>query len=133
MRISLLVLCCAVTTVPCTAQPLSLIRASNTRGDPHFYDESGRVRIFHGVNRVQKAFPWYFQNQIANADEMQLMQKLGLNVVRLGYMWSGANPSQGVFNESYIRIVEDIVEKFAAHGVHVLLDAHEDILSSKFW
>lgn len=27
--------------------------------DAFFYDDSGRVRIFHGVNGVQKGFPWY--------------------------------------------------------------------------
>ena len=29
-------------------------------GDPFFYDDFNRARIFHGVNRVKKAFPWYF-------------------------------------------------------------------------
>ena len=37
---------------------LPFIRASSELGDPHFYDSFDRVRIFHGVNRVKKAFPW---------------------------------------------------------------------------
>ena len=35
------------------------IRASSKLGDTNFYDEYGRVRIFHGGNRVMKGFPWY--------------------------------------------------------------------------
>ena len=125
---------------------LPWIRASNS--DAYFYDEHGRVRIFHGGNRVQKAWPWYFVDQTNNnqtssltsptgvttdADtEFALMQKLGFNVMRLGWMWSGYNPSPGEFNATYATIVKGIVSRAAAHGIYVLLDMHQDVLSSRF-
>ena len=36
---------------------LDQIRADNQK--PYLYDQFGRVRIFHGVNRVQKGPPFY--------------------------------------------------------------------------
>ena len=78
--------------------PGGFIRASNIQGDQHFYDELGRVRIFHGGNRVKKvcciivitvpqsgfsqAFPWYFSNMVDSRSEMQLMQAMGFNAIR---------------------------------------------------
>lgn len=111
---------------------LDRIRASGTVGDKHFYDESGRVRIFHGANRVCKGTPWFFADQTTSDDEMKRMSALGLNAVRLGYMWTGANPGPNEFNDTYIETVRSIVDRFAAYGIYTLLDMHEDILSSKF-
>ena len=62
--------------------------------------------IFHGANRVWKGEPWYFQNQVDNTLEYEMFKKLGFNVVRLGYMWSGVEPNEGEFNSTYTDIVE---------------------------
>lgn len=105
---------------------------TGTRGDPHFYDEHGRVRIFHGSNRVKKSFPWYFHEMLDADEEFALMKKMGFNVMRLGFMWTGYNPQEGVFNQTYIDTVKTIVRKMADHGVYALLDMHEDVLSSNF-
>ena len=80
---------CAILTTSSLPSNLSFIRASNRVGDPHFYDAEGRVRIFHGANRVQKGFPWYFEDMLANDGEAELMEELGFNVLRLGWMWTG--------------------------------------------
>ena len=133
----------------------------------HFFDESGRVRIFHGSNRVWKASPWYFVEQTEGDDEFELMQGMGFNMMRLGWMWSGwyicsynhrlanwqsaashqlehdspffplahpagFNPAPGVFNYTYANIQLDIVKRMNAKGIYVLLDMHEDVLSSKY-
>ena len=104
------------------------IKAKNS----NFVDEHGRVRIFHGSNRVQKASPWYFQDMLDSDSEFALMEKLGFNVMRLGFMWSGYNPAPGVFNHTYLESVRAIVDSMAAKGVYTLLDMHEDVFSSKF-
>ena len=93
---------------------------------------AGRVRIFHGANRVAKAPPWYFDEMLEGTVDGELMEQLGFNVVRLGFMWSGYNPAPGVFNTTYMQVIETIIAKLNGHGVYVLLDLHEDILSSKF-
>jgi endoglycosylceramidase len=125
----LLLLLAAVTAVT-GAEPLSPIRASHH--SRHFFDESGRVRIFHGAARVQKNPPWYFSDLLVNDKEAVAMEALGFNVLRLGFMWSGYNPAPGIFNRTYIEVIKQTVSQLNAHGVYVLLDMHQDILSSKF-
>ena len=56
-----------------------------------FLDEFGRVRFFHGMNSVAKGFPWYF-DWMLNDTILDDMQRFGFNVVRLGSMWTGAEP-----------------------------------------
>jgi endoglycosylceramidase len=96
-----------------------------------FVDSLGRVRIFHGSNRVKKSAPWYFVDQLTEV-EFKLMEQLGFTVMRLGFMWSGYNPAPGVFNQTYIDVVKSVVANAAAHGIYTLLDVHQDGLSSKF-
>ena len=115
--------------VPAPA-PLSPIRSSDR--SIHFFDAHGRVRIFHGAARVQKKPPWYFPDLLEGDTEARAMEALGFNVLRLGFMWSGYNPAPGVFNRSYIDVIKTTVAQLNAHGVYVLLDMHQDILSSAF-
>ena len=51
-----------------------------------FRDAANRTRLFHGTNFVQKSAPFY--PTVADAD-IELLTKLGLNVVRLGVMMPG--------------------------------------------
>ena len=81
---------------------------------------------------MQKGAPWYFENQHSSSTEQQLFKELGFNVIRLGYMWSGIEPEEGVYDQAYIDVNKEIVQSYNDHGVHVLLDLHEDILSSEF-
>ena len=126
---------CTATPQPAAAQapappPLSPIRSSDR--SIHFFDAHGRVRIFHGAARVQKKPPWYFPDLLEGDTEARAMEALGFNVLRLGFMWSGYNPAPGVFNQSYIDVIKTTVAQLNAHGVYVLLDMHQDILSSAF-
>lgn len=62
---------------------LSPIHSSAT--SRHFFDEHGRVRIFHGAARVEKNPPWYFKDMVADSSEAEAMAALGFNVLRLGF------------------------------------------------
>ena len=75
-----------------------------TQVDPDnhwFYDADGRVVLFHGVNSVYKGFPWYW-DYLFDDTRLDDLADFGLNVVRLGSMWTGAEPVEGVWNETYI-------------------------------
>ena len=75
-----------------------------TQVDPDnhwFYDTDGRVVLFHGVNSVYKGFPWYW-DYLLDDTRLDDLADFGLNVVRLGSMWTGAEPVEGVWNETYI-------------------------------
>lgn len=56
----------------------------------------------------------------------------GVNVVRLGWMWSGFEPKPGVFDEVYFNTTRAIVNTLAQHGIYAILDMHQDALSSLF-
>ena len=103
---------------------LPAIRTSAT--DSHFYDDFGRVRLFHGGNRVKKGFPWLFDEINApNSTFAKDYAALGLNVVRLGWMWSGFNPNEGYFNTTYAAEIQKNVDLLAEQGVYTLLDMHQ--------
>ena len=43
-----------------------------------------------------------------------------------GVMWPGVEPQRGIYNETYLRIVKDIVEEAATYGIYVLADMHQE-------
>merc|ERR1719503_247419 len=107
-------------------------------GHPIFVDSAGRERLFHGTNAVVKGPPYHpdgrsFSTDISMAKEdFEWMQRLGLNVLRLGVLWAGVEPIQGQYNETYLDELEFIVNTAAEHGVYTFLDMHQDGLSEYF-
>ena len=71
-------------------------------------DETGRERIFNGLNMVFKGG----DHTSSDPDRIYpkgwdepLIQKLsakGINVVRLGLVWESIEPQPGVYNEAYL-------------------------------
>jgi endoglycosylceramidase len=47
-------------------------------------------------------------------------------------MWTGVEPEMGVYNETYIQVISDIIDDLVDHGIHPLLDVHQDVISSYF-
>lgn len=103
-----------------------------------FVDEDGRHRIFHGVNVVYKSFPWIpktneFDPFLSFSEmDMDNLKRWGMNIVRLGAMWPGVEPTKGFYNESYISELSSIVQKLSKRGIYTLLDFHQDVLSEKY-
>lgn len=93
----------------------------------HFVDDLGRVRMFRGVNAVNKAFPWY-DVQMLDDERIATMASGGFNVVRLGAMWTGFEPEKGQINQSYVDILKTQVAKFADAGIYTVFDMHQDCL-----
>eukprot|EP00667_Euglena_gracilis_P004147 EG_transcript_4162 len=101
-------------------------------------DHLGREVYFHGVNVVVKGPPWLPETDIFHPtmsfseEDAQTLQSLGMNVVRLGVMWPGIEPIEGSYDTDYLERVKKIVQLAAAHGIHTLVDMHQDVLSEKF-
>eukprot|EP01101_Sappina_pedata_P006105 TRINITY_DN2952_c0_g1_i2.p1 TRINITY_DN2952_c0_g1~~TRINITY_DN2952_c0_g1_i2.p1 ORF type:complete len:493 (-),score=126.54 TRINITY_DN2952_c0_g1_i2:52-1530(-) len=102
-------------------------------------DGNGREVIFHGTNVVYKGFPYHpattgsFTFDMSFVEEdAQLLQQWGMNAIRLGMMWPGVEPVRGQYNESYIQVMEGIVQLCAKYGISVLLDMHQDDFSQVF-
>jgi len=100
-------------------------------------DELGRVRIFRGCNSVQKGYPWYpqfgdSQVNVRNDTVLRLMKEWGFNVVRLGTMWSGTEPSRGQYNDTYLTVIGSVLKQMQKYGIVGLLDAHQDVMSAQY-
>jgi endoglycosylceramidase len=89
-----------------------------------YIDEHGRVSFFHGTNFVQKGYPWY-PEALLDHEHVKEIKSWGFNTLRLGVMWSGVEPELGVFNETYISIIDGILDDCEANGIHALIDVHQ--------
>jgi endoglycosylceramidase len=99
--------------------------------DAFLYDDAGRVSIFHGANVVYKGYPWY-SPFLTDTSNIETIKSWGFNTIRLGVMWSGVEPEMGVYNETYVGIISDILDDMEAHGINAIIDVHQDVLSSYF-
>nr|BAB16370.1 endoglycoceramidase [Cyanea nozakii] len=100
-------------------------------------DSLGRERFFHGTNVVVKHKPYHpsvegYDNTSFSEVDMKILQDLGLNTIRLGMMLPGYVPTRGNYNETYLKIIQEIVSKAAKYGIYTLLDMHQDVMSAKF-
>ena len=102
----------------------------------HYVDEYGRVVLFHGINAVEKKFPWLpYQNvqcDLSNQTQLSNLKKWGFNAVRLGVMWAGLMPSKNKLNQTYLNEIMQLVDNLAVSNIYVIIDLHQDMLSSKF-
>ncbi|CAK9106592.1 Endoglycoceramidase (EGCase) (Glycosphingolipid-specific enzyme) (GSL-specific enzyme) [Durusdinium trenchii] len=107
-------------------------------GTKRFVDSDGRERVFHGTNVVVKGPPWvptrgaFDRNSSMSSEDLEIMRKLGVRVVRLGVMWPGVEPERGQYNETYLDEIEALVNSAGEHGIYSLLDMHQDDLSEMF-
>ena len=61
------------------------------------------------------------------------MKQWGFNVVRLGFMWSGLYPTApDSINQTYVTEMMKIVNLLEEYGMYVIIDLHQDMLSSQF-
>jgi endoglycosylceramidase len=111
------------------------------RWDPgvrQYVDDAGRARLFHGVNVVYKKAPWYppffpidSDKSLGDAD-MKELRTWGHNVVRLGVMWPGVEPSRGHIDRGYLNKMKEIVQKLGEYGIYSIIDLHQDVGSRRF-
>ena len=96
-------------------------------------DACGRARIFRGVNTVAKSSPYLDAARVTNNDAL-MWRSLGLNVVRLGVMWSGVYPTSRNFpNQTLLSLYAETSSRlFSVAGIYSFLDAHQDGFSPAF-
>ena len=116
-----------------------MARINHVNQDAHqIIDEFGRTRFFHGTNVVAKERPWHAPLEwtpgVSSFGEKDVrnLHDLGLNVVRLGHSWAGAEPARGQFNQTFLDIMKKQTKMAEDHGLYVLVDVHQDCLSRHF-
>ncbi|HEY3359692.1 MAG TPA: cellulase family glycosylhydrolase [Polyangia bacterium] len=144
-RLTLLLLCAAALGACVDGpaprhDPLPLTRLTTDR--TYLRDEHGRYVFFHGVNvsgstkapdvdatgfadYLTRPFP------LADADaQLAKIRQLGFTSLRLLVMWEGIEPyGKGEYDAEYLDSIREIVKRAGDHGLHVLLDMHQDMFS----
>jgi endoglycosylceramidase len=95
-------------------------------------DPSGRVVILHGLNMVNKRAPYTPRAAGFGTAAARTLADNGFDVVRLGVLYQGVEPSPGVIDHAYLRSIATTVGELAQRGVYTLLDFHQDELQQEF-
>mmetsp|Transcript_6483 Transcript_6483/g.19660 ORF Transcript_6483/g.19660 Transcript_6483/m.19660 type:complete len:534 (-) Transcript_6483:205-1806(-) len=136
LKLAAVAVCGTLALSPARASSPEAIRVDPSTG--HYVDSHGRTRLFHGVNVVYKIPPWYPpSDRFTPTDSLDLttMQNLhewGFNVVRLGVMWPGVEPTLGNIDHGYLAAIDRLTQGLAKHGVYTIADLHQDVGSRRF-
>ncbi len=99
--------------------------------DAMFVDEFGRQVLLNGVNLVNKnPKAGYIGSE--GIQEFKNFKKWGFNTIRLGVIWDGLEPEPGVFNEVYLKKIDQQIQWAHENGLYVFLDMHQDLFSVKY-
>lgn len=98
-------------------------------------DDNRRECFFHGVNVIFKSAPYlpptdhFDANLSFSEQDLQLLNELGQNLIRLGVMWPGVAPTADGFNFTYISAAADLIADASKYNISTLVDCHQDVLS----
>jgi endoglycosylceramidase len=103
-------------------------------------DQYGRQWLGHGINaRVFGLFDVTFTDGREPVEtippfdqsDVQQMAQAGFNMLRLPINWSGLEPTEGEFQQSYLDRLTQVVGWCRDAGIYVLVDFHQDAWSKE--
>jgi endoglycosylceramidase len=92
----------------------------------------GRIAVLRGLNVVNKVAPFHLGATGFDSVHAAFLQAQGFNSVRTAVIWSALEPEPGVFDDDYLTHVRDTIRLCHSHGLHVLLDFHQDMANERF-
>jgi len=84
-------------------------------------DADGNVVLLRGTNYMGMEFGWFLHAE----DDFRRIRSWGMNVVRLPIAWRYLEPSEGLYDSSYLDIIERVVSYCRKYGLYVILDMHQ--------
>ena len=100
-----------------------------------FVDAEGRSVLFHGVNIVYKVDPYipsigdFDPDNSLNDEDIANLVEWGQNFVRLGVMWEAVERTEGIYDDTYLDKIEEMINKLGDAGIYTLVDAHQDVFA----
>lgn len=100
------------------------------KGD-QFVDNFGRQVILNGVNvgSKNKEEGYIFQS---GPELYAKLKQQGVNTIRFLIIWDGLESEPGVYNEDYLKEIDQRIEWAAANDIFVVLDMHQDLFSVNY-
>ena len=95
-----------------------------------FVDETGRERIFHGVNLVKDKLTGSVSNW--SRRDFEKIRRMGFSAVRLGFFWEKLEPEVGKFDDAYLDRMEGFLDLCAEYGIYAMLDMHQDLFAARY-
>ena len=99
--------------------------------DQKFIDAEGRQIILHGVNVVNKNSKVNYLGD-ETIEDFAKMHQWGFNCIRLGIIWDGLEPGPGVYDEQYLKGIDERIKWAKENDLYVILDMHQDLYSVLF-
>jgi len=119
-----------------TTKTLSAIQTREGR----LVDEYGRQWLLNGVNaRIEGLFDVTFDDERERLEaipefcqeDADAMAGMGFNFLRLPINWSGLEPQEGAFSETYLARIDRVLDQCRKAGLYVLIDFHQDAWSKE--
>jgi endoglycosylceramidase len=96
-----------------------------------FVDPQGRQVILHGINLVNKNKKKNYLGDETVYD-FAAMKEWGFNCIRLGIIWDGLEPEPGVYDDEYLKGIDQRIAWAKANDIYIILDMHQDLFSVKY-
>lgn len=101
-------------------------RLAPLRASGRFYkDPDGRVVILRGVNLAGDAKVPPFR-PVSDPSDLDPIAELGMNVIRLLFIWEAYEPTPDHYDESYLAHLLEVAEAAWARGIYTIVDFHQD-------
>ena len=103
----------------------------------YFVDETGRKRVFNGVNLVHKGteVEGQYRKDYFPVWEDGMFEKLasrGVDLVRFGLIWDAVQPQPDRYDDEYLAFMGHYIDLCAANGIYVYLDMHQDVYAAAY-
>jgi endoglycosylceramidase len=122
----------AIAVAAASAAPAAAAAPELDHSGRWIVDAEGRVVVLHGFNMVAKLPPYHAAGLGFGADDARFLRRHGFNTVRLGLVFTGLAPRPGHYDEHYLDEIAREVRLLSRHGIHVLLDLHQDMYNRQF-
>jgi len=91
-----------------------------------FKNDEGAHVVFRGFAIHAKLPPF---RPVKEASDLDILQEVGANLVRLHFNWEAAEPQEGRYDQSYLDYYNQVIEWAWARGLYVIIDFHNNAFS----